>query len=218
MNKQKYLFIGAAVAAGLFVGLAIGLSRSPIIAAVTGAVVPLIMFVATGIVPGSKTRPVIAMEDVAAFVMVFFVVAMLGAGGGLLIRTGSSVLVAIDQDLASLGFTAEDRRDIISNAMENGWIKLGAQDTGVPVLFGYPTAPAADAADPRDVANAAVDCSQFGSPPWSLIQIGEMVSRGQGVWQLVGNLFVNVSAANHPTQPPVDAVQTAAYRLIGCVP
>lgn len=223
---EKLIFLGAATASGIAVGAAMGLSRTPVVAAYVGAAMPLVIAVAASlsrIKIGSKNdisetahetgSPVI---EVSKFVLVFFLFGAASTAVAMWARSPESILIDVDQDLKAIGVSEETVRiEIIREAIKSGSLSVTSENTRAEGIFLYSAGTGGTQPPDTEEKLPAVDCAAFGHPPWSTEKIGSMITMSES-WARVGALLSEIErvAGDRPTDRKT--LHRAVNALIGC--
>lgn len=191
LGRLQILSGAAGLAAGSFLGLLIGLSRSPIVGAAITVLVPVVGFFASGLSRSKDQNPIVSLQDTLTFILTFFLAALVSLSLGLWIRTSSTPIIAFKGDLLAAGFSEAASKEIVAESLKKGTL-IPSNTTAVGFYSSKPPE-ATPALQP--IAPSPTNCTKFdpGSPPYSNDAIEKMRVADVPAWRDAAELLQAIS-------------------------
>jgi hypothetical protein len=212
MHEFRLLSGAAGLTAGLFLGLLIGLSRSPIVGAAITALVPLVGLIVSRASKGKEEKPLVPLQDTLSFVSVFFAAAIVALMLGLWVRTSSTPIVAFKGDLLAAGFSEEKAKELIAESLRKG--ALVPANTSATALYSAGPSDRTTVAEPARSGGA--NCSDYnpGLPPYNAEAIAGMRQSRVAAWRDAGELLEALGRSAEAATEQGKALQTRLRRLV----
>lgn len=132
-DQRPLLFACAGLSCGTFMGLLIGLSRSPVVGAAIAALVPIAALCASALEKDGQRAALPTIRSSLAFVIAFFVAGALALFAGMSVRMSQGPIRSMYDELIAIKLSEADARKITQAWIVSGGLK--ATDLALPVLY-----------------------------------------------------------------------------------
>ncbi len=227
IKETEFYIWASAVASGVALGGALVLSRTPVVGAYIGAVMPLIIAVTAFLTSEKKgeraddeAKRQLADNKlllVSKFVFAFFIAAIFATVIGFFVRPTDSIISNVDRDLANLNIGPDDRVELIKSMLKSGKLSVSENNTRAEGFVLYTALNTPTKVTTRETNNviSKLNCKDFPSPPWSANVIGQM-STHQSSWKKVGQTLVEIDRLKSLADGDRSILQRLVYGLLGC--
>jgi len=207
MNKElKLQVLFAGIAAGLFFGLVIGFSRSPVVGTAISSVIPIAVLAMNILNKGENTDISLLFSASLQFVGIFFIAALVGIGTGMFSKSKSSPTKALYDDLVGIGIKEKAAKKAVLDIIVK-------QKDIIPLSTSFGLL-SADNGVANDTSSQDPSCEKHGKPPWDSKVLREMRMSEHLGWQQAAKIIMIIKTSESLDSNDMNEIQLHLFSLL----